>query len=132
MTETGPGSGLSTSDKLGVERTRLSHDRSLMANVRTSTALISFGFTIYKFFAGMEEHSQTPPPHHLLGSRNYAFLMIMIGVIYLGLSSLAYIQQMKQLRERYGGPSVDKLPLALAVVVSILGILGLLSIILRQ
>jgi putative membrane protein len=131
MTEPSGGSGLSTSDKLGVERTRLSHDRTLMANVRTSTALISFGFTIYKFFAGMEEHGQVAESHRLLGSRNFAFLMMVIGVVFLALSSVAYIQQMKQLRERYGVPA-DKLPLTLAAVISILGIFGLLSIILRQ
>jgi Domain of unknown function (DUF202) len=36
--------------RLAVERTRLAYERTLMAWVRTATALISFGFTIYKFF----------------------------------------------------------------------------------
>jgi putative membrane protein len=130
MTVPTAGSTLSTSDKLGVERTRLSHDRTLMANVRTSTALISFGFTIYKFFAAMEK-SNEQIQHHMLGSRNFAFLMIVIGVMYLALSALSYIQQMRQLRERYG-TAMDKLPLGLAFLIAILGLFGLLAIIFRQ
>jgi putative membrane protein len=131
MTETGPGYVLSTSDELAVERTRLSHDRTLMSNVRTSTALISFGFTIYKFFAEMQSRGGHELPHHILGARNFAFLMMIIGVIYVLLSSLAYTQQMKRMRARYG-ISIDRLPLALAGVISLLGVLGMLSVILHQ
>ena len=36
--------------RLALSRTILAHDRTLMAWVRTSTSMISFGFTIYKFF----------------------------------------------------------------------------------
>jgi putative membrane protein len=35
---------------LAVDRTWLAHERTLMAWVRTATSMISFGFTIYKFF----------------------------------------------------------------------------------
>ena len=46
---------LDTSTKLAVERTRLAHERTLMAWVRTATSLISFGFTVYKFFDYLRE-----------------------------------------------------------------------------
>ena len=39
-----------TGTRLAVTRTRLAHERTLMAWVRTAASLISFGFTIYKFF----------------------------------------------------------------------------------
>src|SRR3989337_955177 len=45
-TATGP----STTTKLAYERTNLAHERTLMSWVRTATSLITFGFTIYKFF----------------------------------------------------------------------------------
>jgi putative membrane protein len=125
------GHTLSTSDELAVERTRLSHDRTLMANVRTSTALISFGFTIYKFFAEMEERGAMKLPHHPLGARNFSLLMMMIGVVFVVLASLQYVQQMKRMKARYG-ISIDRLPLSLAGVISFLGILGMLSVLLRQ
>ena len=41
---------MDTGTKLAVDRTRLAYERTLMAWVRTATSLISFGFTIYKFF----------------------------------------------------------------------------------
>jgi putative membrane protein len=131
MTDSGAGTGLSTSDQLSVERTRLSHDRTLMSNVRTSTALISFGFTIYKFFSELKLPGEIQRAHRLLGSRNFGFLMMSIGVIYLGLASLSYSRQMRIMQARYG-ISFDRLPLALAGVISLLGILGLLAVIFRQ
>jgi uncharacterized membrane protein YidH (DUF202 family) len=41
---------LDSGTRLAVERTRLAYERTLMAWVRTVASLISFGFTIYKFF----------------------------------------------------------------------------------
>ncbi len=38
------------STTLAVDRTRLAYERTLMAWIRTATSLITFGFTIYKFF----------------------------------------------------------------------------------
>ena len=46
---------LPDSTVLAIERTRLAHERTLMAWVRTSTSLISFGFSIYKFFEYLKE-----------------------------------------------------------------------------
>ena len=40
---------------LGYERTRLAADRTLMAWIRTSVSMISFGFTIFKFFMYLRE-----------------------------------------------------------------------------
>jgi len=131
MAEKTTGAGLSTSDQLSVERTRLSHDRTLMANVRTSTALISFGFTIYKFFAEMQQRGEIKTQHHWLGAREFGFLMIVIGVVYVVLASLAYRQEMKRIQSRFG-VGADRLPLALAGVISLLGVVGLVAIIFRQ
>ena len=38
------------STQMALDRTWLAHERTLMAWVRTATSMISFGFTIYKFF----------------------------------------------------------------------------------
>jgi uncharacterized membrane protein YidH (DUF202 family) len=46
------------STQLAAERTRLAYERTLMAWVRTGTSLITFGFTIYKFF---EEFRKAEP-----------------------------------------------------------------------
>ena len=52
-------SDASVSTKLAVDRTRLAHERTLMAWVRTATSLISFGFTIYKFFQFLRDGKGT-------------------------------------------------------------------------
>ena len=41
------------STELAFERTMLAHERTLMAWIRTAISMISFGFTIYKFLAGI-------------------------------------------------------------------------------
>ena len=50
---------LDVGTRLAVDRTRLAYERTLMAWVRTATSLISFGFTIYKFFQ-LELKGQPP------------------------------------------------------------------------
>ena len=43
---------------LAFERTMLAHERTLMAWIRTATSMISFGFTIYKFFQELNKTSE--------------------------------------------------------------------------
>jgi putative membrane protein len=73
---------LNTSTLLAIDRTRLAHERTLMAWVRTATSLISFGFTIYKFFQYLQEQ-QDPLRVRAFGPRQYATLMIVIGLLAL-------------------------------------------------
>ena len=43
------------STDLALRRTFMAYERTLMAWIRTATSLISFGFTIYKFFEYLVE-----------------------------------------------------------------------------
>ena len=70
-----------SSTQLSLERTILSHERTLMSWVRTSTSLITFGFTIYKFF--QLELQNRPPLQGAIGPRQFAVLMISIGLFSL-------------------------------------------------
>ena len=70
-----PAPSLDTGTRLAAERTRLAHERTLMAWVRTATSLISFGFTIYKFFE-FEAGRGGPATSALLSPRAFAMLMI--------------------------------------------------------
>jgi putative membrane protein len=118
-----------TSTGLALERTRLAYERTLMAWVRTATSLISFGFTIYKFFPFLRD-SQSFEAESTLGLRAFAVLMIGIGLTALILATVEHRRQMRGLAPEYG-----KLPLSLAAVVSalvgVLGVLGLFSVVLR-
>src|SRR6516162_10266737 len=83
---------------LALERTRLAYERTLLAWVRTAVALISFGFTVYKFFQFLHQTEPVPPPQHLLGSRGFAMAMIGIGLIALLLATLEHRRHIKTMR----------------------------------
>jgi putative membrane protein len=117
--------------ELALDRTNLAHERTLMAWVRTAVSLISFGFTIYKFFQYMREQQSSEPIKRLLGPREFALIMISIGVVSLALATLQNWQSRKKLKERYHEVSYP-LATVIATLVSLLGILALLAIIFRQ
>ena len=119
-----------TSTILAVERTRLAHDRTLMAWVRTATSLISFGFTIYKFFQYLHEQQGTQSRGRF-GPRQFGTLMIVIGIVALVLATLQHRRDMKKLRAHH--PEIPySMATVLAGLISILGVLALLAVIFRQ
>jgi putative membrane protein len=126
-----PSADVPTSTGLAVDRTRMAHERTLMAWVRTSTSLISFGFTIYKFFQYLRESSPTPLTEHFFGPRQFAMLMICIGLVTLVGATIQHRRDMKALRAHYAEVPYS-LATVLAVLVSFLGIAGLLAAIFRQ
>jgi putative membrane protein len=119
---------------LAVSRTMLAHDRTLMAWVRTATSMISFGFTLYKFFQYLQDERTASHVDRLVGPRGVALVLISIGIGALLFATLDYRQQMAVLRERYRayGPFHSSIVLAVASMVAGLGILGFLVVFLRQ
>jgi putative membrane protein len=120
---------LSVNTRLAIDRTRLAYERTLMAWVRTATSLISFGFTIYKFFQFLRE-GQTSAPEGVLGFRGFALLMIAIGLTALLLATVEHRRNMQALRAEYG-PMPYSLAALVAALIGVLGVLGLLSVLLR-
>ena len=80
--------------RLALSRTILAHERTLMAWVRTSTSMISFGFTIYKFFQFVQDDRAAQHAQKLLEPRGVALVMILIGVGGLVLATIDYRHQM--------------------------------------
>jgi len=121
--------GLSINTKLAYERTILAHERTLMAWVRTATSLITFGFTVYKFF--QLEARGMPRTHQVIGSREFALLMIAIGLIALMFSAIEHWQYRKDLKKQY--PEVPRSMAAwVAGLISLLGILAIVAVIFRM
>ena len=118
--------------QLAAERTRLAHERTLMAWIRTATSLISFGFTIYKFFQALHEQNVAAPhPERLFGSRGFALLMIIVGLVALVLATVQHRRDIKALRAHY--PDFPySLATVIAVLVAGLGFLGLFIVFFRQ
>jgi putative membrane protein len=117
---------LDTNTQLSVERTVLAHERTLMAWVRTAASLISFGFTIYKFFQ-LEFKGQIQTSQ-VIGPRTFAFLMILMGLFALLIATLQHRENMKRQQVTYG---VKPRTLAgwVAGLISALGLLAIVSVI---
>ena len=118
------------STRFSFERTLLSHERTLMAWVRTATSLITFGFSIYKFFQLELGASVRPRIPQVIGAREFAVIMIAIGLFALVLATIQNWQYRQHLRKEN-----LRIPLALSSVVgaliSFLGVLAMLAAIFR-
>jgi putative membrane protein len=127
---TADATSLPAATKLALERTRLAHERTLMAWVRTATSLISFGFTLYKFFQYLHQ-DKAAVETGILGPRGFALIMIGIGLTALIFATIEHRRNLQALRAEY-----MSVPPSLATVVgglvAVLGVLGLLTVLLRQ
>jgi putative membrane protein len=121
----------STSTDLAVERTRLAHDRTLMAWVRTAASLISFGFTIYKFFQYMREQGQ-PVRERLFGPREFALSLIALGLVGLVLATIQNRRGMKVLRKHYPQDVPYSLVTVLGGMIGLLGCVTFLAVVFKQ
>jgi putative membrane protein len=117
------------STELAVDRTWLAHERTLMAWVRTATSMISFGFTIYKFF--QYEVEKAGPAHHgLLSPRHFALIMVSIGLVSLVMATIAHRRDTRVLAAQlHGRPSMAEV---VAGLVGVFGLLVLFSAIFRE
>ena len=106
-----------TSTELARERTREAADRTLMAWIRTSLTLISFGFGVGKVFDLL---ATAFPAKHLDPLR--ASFVVAISLVTLGALGLlgAIIQYGQMLRRLEQAPFAYKAPRALTVGVAIL------------
>jgi putative membrane protein len=71
-------------------RTRLSLERTLMSWVRTSVALIGFGFTIVQFFQRLHEMEGVAPAVRPQAPRHLGLALIGAGVLSLTVSTWQY------------------------------------------
>src|SRR5262245_9549195 len=121
---------LNDATRLAVERTRLAHERTLMAWVRTATSLISFGFTIYKFFQYLHQEDAEARPPQILGVRHFALLMIVIGLASLVVATIQHRQSLRVMRAEYHDVP-HSLAMIMATLIGLLGILGLVSVLFK-
>ncbi len=119
-----------SSNELSLERTILSHERTLMSWVRTATSLITFGFAIYKFF--QLELQNRPPLQGLIGPRQFALLMISIGLFSLMAATIEYRLYRNSLRRWYPAHPPLSLVGVAAALVALLGLVALFAVLFRM
>ena len=120
---------LDTATRLAVDRTHLAHERTLMAWVRTAMSLITFGFTVYKFFA-FDGGRNLPAAKLLLSPRVFGMIMIATGLIALVFSTFEHRAATRRLRDEFG-IAPRSVSFLVAGIVSILGLLAFAAALLR-
>ena len=118
---------LSSTD-LSFERTMLSHERTLMSWIRTATSMITFGFTIYKFF---DEMSAEGGAQTFLTPRVVGMTMISLGFLGLLLAQIQHHTAIKRLKKIH--PDVQwSVSSLLAVLILIFGLIMFMGVLFRQ
>jgi putative membrane protein len=116
--------------QLALDRTRLAFERTTMAWVRTATSLITFGFSVYKFFQ-IEAGRETPD--RLIGPREFALMMISIGIFSLVVATVQHWHSLRSLRAHAPQMHVARsLAVLVGALMSVLGVLALTAVILRR
>lgn len=114
--------------RLSATRTRLAHERTLMAWIRTCTSLIAFGFTIYQLFRYMAATDRLAQP--TVSPMWVGFAMIVIGLSALVVAWIQHRRELAILRAEFG-----EMPTSLASVtaalITLLGIAAVIGVILR-
>jgi putative membrane protein len=121
---------LDTATELDFARTRNSYEQTMMSWIRTATSLITFGFSIYKFFQ-IEGPAAHTVRNYLIGPREFSLMLVSIGMVSLVLATFDYRRSIRLLGARYPGAS-HSLAIVVAGLMSVLGILALLAMIFRQ
>ena len=117
------------STHLAVDRTRLAHERTMMAWVRTSASLISFGFTIHKFFQYLK--GQGAVHEQLFSPREFGLLMIGIGLLVLLVATLQNRNDLKVLRRNFPSTVPYSSATFLSSLICLLGVIAFIAVLLR-
>ncbi len=120
---------LDRSTALAFVRTREAYERTMMAWIRTATSLITFGFSVYKFF--QLETAIRPEQQRLIGPRQFSIILVSIGIFSLLLATMEHHFNIRALRKSYP-ESRRSLAVLVAAMVSSLGLIALVAILFRQ
>ena len=101
----------------------------MMSWIRTATSLITFGFSIYKFF--QIEGQGDVRANRLIGPRGFALTLVVIGLAALSLATVEYRQNIRIVKAQYP-TSPRSLSGLVAALISLLGIGALLAMVFRQ
>jgi len=117
---------------MAVYRTVAAFDRTLMAWVRTCVSLISFGFTIYKFFQAIADKG-VQPTFGLLGPRELGIIMIAIGFTTLLFAAIQNHIELKKLGQRHSDCRIPfSISRILAILISLLALFLLILALFKQ
>ena len=107
---------------IAYDRDRFAADRTILAWIRTSLALIGFGFSIFEFFQYLktiEDFSgrlSAKSPHHL------GIILVALGVVFLILATMEYLSFIRKLDYKAHKKFRVSTSLAASLLLSIIGL----------
>jgi putative membrane protein len=115
---------------LAVERTRDAAERTLMAWIRTTLSMISFGFTIFKFFQYLQ-HTGTAAQWRPEMPKNLGLFLVILGTGMLVLAIGQHWVFLKRLEERSGKKMPVSLAMIAALFITLMGFFALANLLFR-
>ena len=119
--------------RLAFERTRVAYERTLMAWTRTGTSLITFGFSVYKFFQ-LDTAGQTLKAPlvqtSVIGPREFGLVLISIGLLSILMGSFEHGRDLKAMRSEYPGMPASATRY-IAALTALLGVAAVIAVIYR-
>ena len=109
---------------LGEIRTIMAADRTLMAWIRTSLSMLSFGFTIYKFLQTIASQGQMEHPN---SPQQVGLFLTGMGVASIVFGTLGYWVTLRDL-ERIEKFRIGRPVLLMALIMSVAGVALFVSI----
>ena len=122
--------GVDRNTALAFERTRVAYERTMMAWIRTATSLITFGFSVYKFFEFEMKGNLTAAPM-LMGPRGFGLTLIGIGLMALLFGTLTHARDLWALRQLYPA-TVRSYAALISLVIGGLGLMAMLAAFLNK
>lgn len=123
---------LDQSTALAVARTRLAAERTLMSWIRMSFSMITFGFTILKFFQYLNEMQRITLPNQMTGSKHLGIFLILLGIASLIPGMVEHRRALDTLSKLDGGPRWSY-TFVVGVLVGFIGIYALIhAVVIRR
>ena len=119
---------MTTADRAGrleFYRTRVTFDQTMMSWIRTGTSLITFGFTVYKFF--QIDLGRTAQVERRFGAREFALLLVLLGLASLVVGIVDHRRSIHLLLAEY--PGVRSPMSRIEVIAGCMIVLGLLALV---
>jgi uncharacterized membrane protein YidH (DUF202 family) len=121
-----PSSQAERLDILALVRTAFSAERSLMAWIRTSVSLYTFGFSLIKFMGYLEAAEIGTQLSE--GPRRLGLALVCLGIMVLLPAVVEHVRRMKKMKT-LGLPKISKiyLPLIAAIALVLIGLTVFIS-----
>lgn len=103
----------------------------MMAAVRTSLSLISFGFTIYKIFESVNHTMGEASPFRVKGPRRFGLTLVAIGIFVLCSFGFQHWVFLRELNRESGIDFPWSMSMAAALLLAITGIVLFILILIR-